>query len=515
MMVVILATATNCSEDEFFELERPPQNPWTTIEDLERAPIGAYGVLFGSRGWVQAWPNYAVIITSLGDDIAWVNDPQWGYLRNTEAGTDLSDRNMYLLYRGISAANVALDFIAENDGNPYLEASEDQIEHTLNRIIGELHFVRAFCYYMLQTTFGHAYVPGGPNSDPDIAIHTSFPTSTDEAVRPHVGTTQEVWDQILADFQKAKSLLPEKYDASLHDQSFEVRANKFAASGMLMRTHFQRGEYDAALQEADYIIDNNGGEYDLSEDPIEAFNKSGEAERGMETIWYLPYSDPSLYPPNHLSVLNATWNGQQCQWNETRMAHATINRLGWMDDPENSTSINVAARRDKRFTQLMRVRYPEEQARPDQEVDGRPEVSGITSIWPFKYYRGPLEDYTNVPMLRLAEVFLTRSIIRFMNGNLAGAAEDLNVVRRRAWNEGVGGDYEEITSGDITEDMIHDERVIEMFNEADRVNYLRGLKVDIPNGDRGAGTEPYTSDRFRIRIPESEFLYNDNIGLGG
>ncbi|MEM1326705.1 MAG: RagB/SusD family nutrient uptake outer membrane protein [Bacteroidota bacterium] len=498
-------------QDDFFELERPPQNPWTTLEDFEAAAIGAYGVLFSDREWVQAWPNYAVTMTTLGDDVTFVNDERWGYWRNTNEGSELTERNWWLLYRGIGAVNVALDYVEEHNGNPYPEADAEDISNNLDRLVGELHFLRGFCYYLLQTTYGHAYDPSGSNATPDLPIHRNFVGSASEAINPQIGTTQEVWDFILEDFNKANELLPDSYNTALHHPSFEVRANRFAALGMLARTHFQRGEYKLAKQFCSELIDQNNGNYDLMEEPIEAFNKSGYAERGREVIWYLPYSDATLFPPSHLSVLNTTWNGQKCKWNETRMSHTAIQQLGWMDNPESDTTINEVARSDKRFQQLIQVWYPKDLAGPLQEVDDRPEVENITTIWPNKYYRGPNQDFTNVPLLRLAEFYLTRSIIRLQQGDLNGAADDLNVVRERAWDETVGGEFVPVTASEITAEMIHNERLIELFNEADRVNYLRGLKMDIPLGDRGEGVDTYDSEKFIWAIPEFETLYNDGL----
>ncbi len=508
VLLLFLLLSLNACQD-FFDLDRPPQNPWQTVEDFERAPIGAYGILFADREWVQAWPNYAVVNTSMGDDVAYVNDDQWGYLRRTEEGTDLSERNWWLLYRGIGAANAALDFVKEKNGVPFPEASVTESKNSIERIVGELHFIRGFCYYLLATTFGNAYVPGGPNNGKDIPLRVSFARSAKDATAPKIGTTQELWDLILDDFKKARQMLPTDFNPALHHPSFQIRANQFAAAGMLMRTYLQRGEYALAKQECDFIIDQNNGAYNLSEDPIQAFNKSGYAERGKEVIWYLPYSDQTLYPPSHLSVLNATWNGKKCRWNETRMSSKTLNRLGWIDNPATQTEFNVSALRDKRFQQLMTVRYPKSKASPIQDTDDRPEIAEKTSVWPFKYYRGPNADYTNVPMLRLAEVYLTRAIIRFNSGDKAGAADDLNRVRSRAWDEKIGGPYIAVNAASITAEMIHDERVIEMFNEADRINYLRALKVNIPEGERGSGSDPYTSKKFVWAIPESELLYND------
>ncbi|MGB3777573.1 MAG: RagB/SusD family nutrient uptake outer membrane protein [Tunicatimonas sp.] len=539
-VVAVLLSLSNCNEERFFELDRPPQNPWTTLNDFDRAVTGAYGVLFGSRAWVQAWPNYAVPLTSLGDDVAYVNDPQWGYLRNTEQVVDLVERNSWLAYRGLAGVNEALDFVEENDGNPYLEASTSDVENQLNRMVGELHFLRGFIYFMLETTFGQAYVPGGDNATPDITLHTDFVESAEEARDPKIGTTQEVWDLIRADLEMAKELLPEKYDPAVHPAGYQVRANRFAAAALLMRTYFQRGEYDLAAQECDYIIANGG--YQLDEEPIDAFNKSGLAEVGNEVIFYLPYSDISLFPPWHLSVLNATWNGQKCVWNETRMSFSAIEQLGWMEAPgkEEDVSFTLAARRDKRFQQLMKVRYPTQWSESlrrtfagdslsvsrsddvktidqlireslgyDLASDDR--ISNITTIWPWKYFRGPGEDYTNLPLIRLPEVYLTRAIIRFNAGDPAGAAADLNVVRKRAWDTAVDPAYWDLTAAEVTAEVIHRERLAELFNEADRLNYLRGLKVPIPQGDRGDGSDPYTSEKFIWAIPSGEWQYNNSL----
>jgi starch-binding outer membrane protein, SusD/RagB family len=506
LLTLLLLNLTACKD--YFELDRPPQNPWSTLEEFERAPIGAYASIFSGHIWNIPWVNHAVVKNSMGDDVNWVSNGEWGYWRKTTEFNIYTDKNILLLYRTVAATNDALTFVADNDGNPYPAESPDQIEHNLNRIIGELHFVRGYAYYLLQTTFGEAYVPGGANADIRIPMPTKYPKSLEEAKNPKMGSTQEVFDLILSDFQRAKDLLPEKYLDGLHHPSYQIRATKFAAAAMLMRPYLQRGELDKAQAECDFIIDQNNGEFDLTEDPIEAFNKS-TAERGREVIFYAPYYDITSPTPNHMSVLNNTWDGKKCNWNETRMSNTTLLQLGWMTDPHSDTTILLPARRDKRFQQLMAVRYPVNMARPEQLTDERNEIKHFTTVWPYKCYRGPLGMNTNIPLIRLAEVYLTRSITRFRANDRAGAAADLNVVRQRAWDTAVGGPYVPITLGTITENMIHDERLIELFNEGDRVDYLRGLKMDIPRGDRGAGSDPYTHKDFVWDMPVRETLYNE------
>ncbi len=509
---VLILAATGCEED-FFEIKRPPQLPWGSVEEFEQAPIGVYAGLFSGNAWNMAWVNDRIVKSSMGDDVGFVENPEWGYLRNTREYNKYTEKNFPLLYGVISAANNALDFVEQRQGNPFPNESAEELENNLKRITGELHFARGYAYYLLATTFGRAYVPGDPNSNPDLPLHTTFINSVASARNPKIGTTQEVYDLILDDFRKAKELLPPAYLPGTHHPSYEIRANRFAAAAMLVRTHFQRGEYDQARADCDFILDQNNGAYDLSEDPIEAFNKSTKA-RGREVILYAPFFDPSLPPPNHLSVINQTWNGSPTSWVETYMSLKTVKRLGWMNDPQNDTTITAAARRDKRFTQLMAVRYPQNKPRPRFTSETRPGVKNLTTLWNNKYYRGPSGLQTNVPLIRLAEIYLTRAILRLKSGDRNGAAADLNTVRERAWDAAAGGDYVPVTAAEVTEQIIHDERLVELFNEGDRLDYLRGLKTDIPKGDRGEGTEPYTSESFVWAIPTLELNFNDALKGG-
>ena len=79
---------------------------------------------------------------------------------------------------------------------------------------------------------------------------------------------------------------------------------------------------------------------------------------------------------------------------------------------------------------------------------------------------------------RLSEAYLFRAEVRHLLGNNVGAAEDLNVIRRRAaWKDGdVKGTITysnteaemEITAADVDVDFILDERLRELFGEGQR-----------------------------------------------
>jgi hypothetical protein len=86
--------------------------------------------------------------------------------------------------------------------------------------------------------------------------------------------------------------------------------------------------------------------------------------------------------------------------------------------------------------------------------------------WPFsRKHEGSIPDdvasdfnYDDYITLRLAETYLIKAEAQFKLNNPTGAAETINIIRRRS-------NASEISAGDITIDFILDERSRELFNE--------------------------------------------------
>ena len=74
------------------------------------------------------------------------------------------------------------------------------------------------------------------------------------------------------------------------------------------------------------------------------------------------------------------------------------------------------------------------------------------------------------PMMRYAEVFLLRAEARFRQGNTSGAAEDINVLRDRAFKDYrlISPEAGKVTASQINIDFILDERIREMVGEENR-----------------------------------------------
>ena len=114
--------------------------------------------------------------------------------------------------------------------------------------------------------------------------------------------------------------------------------------------------------------------------------------------------------------------------------------------------------------------------------------------------------------MRLPEVYLLRAEAKMNAGDLAGAATDINAVRTRARATPVG-------AGDVTIDLILDERARELYMEEFRLNTLMrlGKMVEYLTNYNGHVKERgYVPDAKvnKMPIPNSVIQANTGAKLG-
>lgn len=523
LALLVFLPISACDEDEFFELEFPVQDPWLNPTEFEQAAIGVYFAMTGNGGNGSLFGNRRIPSVAVSDEGTFIfeaggaADVQSMYERDSEIELGLMLNIFRASYFIIGTSNAGLELFEGTD-NPYPNFP-DQLDN-ITRIRGELHFGRAFAYWSLAKSYAPPYDPNGANADRLLPKRLRLPDNIDEANNSELFETGELYEQVVDDLLKAKQYLPLEFDATVHHPSYEQgRATRFAAAALLARVYFQMGRFSEAEAELNFVIDENEGRFTLDEEPIEAWNKITTVDRGNETIWFYQGADGDGLSNNgwkdirRLEYLDFNRRQDDSEESNSNVRTLPVSRsfltsVGWIDanGEETQTALN-----DLRYVQLFRRVPGGTDPRFDDINTGNLDGTG-TLVWPDKYYQGSNRDQTSLPVLRLAEAHITRAIIRFNSGNLQGAADDLNAVRSRAWNEAVAGEpYTPVTAGEITANMIHDERMIEMAFEGDRTHYLQALQVDIPNGDRGAGSISWNDSGLWFPIPEREKEVNNAL----
>lgn len=529
----LLFTIQSCDNDSFFELERPNQYPWQNISELELAVRQPYLLLMGN-----AWgsPVGALGLRGFAEsDISQYLNGITGasyyyeYYNRLWATTVLNnDRELEsafsYLYQISTATNAPLQLIKDKEaaGKDVFENMTETDRTTLKRYKGELLFMRAVGYWYLARTWAPPYNPSGTNDGKYFVLARTYINGADEIKNASLATVAEVYNSIVQDLKDAIDVLPTSYVSN--EKSPRSRVNKYAAQAMLARVYFYMGQYAQAKAQIDDVI--KSGIYNLNDDPIQAFNRIAGEGQSNEIIWEIALDINSTKfdrNPTIFSKCNYNTNGggrgqywNHCSWAAFTMSYSTLMKIGWMN---SDLSVGPTATNDKRYTQTF-IRLEGYKKNPYNATSNpveyynwlntyeqRYDALTYPMVWQDKHFRAPTSGRrSNRPMLRLAEMYLTRASILLLNGDKTSAAADLNVVRKRAG-------LSDISSATITETDIENERIKELAGEhADRLLYLIAMRKPIGIGDRDATKfspiqPPYST--YYWQVPEVEKQNNN------
>ena len=500
ILFVTILSGWSCND--YFELERPVQYPWQNASELELAvregylqlsnsswesPLGALTLIHFGQSDIAQFLTEAI----QGDSYAF----QYYNREYTTAPTDKEVEWCFkYLYYIITSDNAALQLLedAEADKKDPFDGMVEADREFVKRLRGELYFTRAVAYWFLARIYAPPFDPNGSNESRHFVLRTNHVNNVEDLKNPQLGSVAEVWKLIQDDLEKAKDLLPESYVTT--EIQPKGRANKFAASAMLCRVYFITGQHKEAKDECDYILGSDM--YNLSEEPIVAFNRVGGAD-AKEVIWEIAYTTTTSRFDRVPGIFGKNWYNSAINYSQYTMSYSALKTIGWMADGLNGDfTENPQALNDKRYTQFYQ-RYEPGRGGPNNDPGGLFSVKN-PHIWINKYFRSEPSNgrYTNRPMIRLAEIYLTRAILRFNGGDEEGAAKDVNEVRKRAG-------LSDIPYASLTAEDIHNERIIELAGEhGDRISYLIGLRLPLGIGDRDPS-------RFSpVIAPYSEYYWN-------
>ncbi|QWX82783.1 RagB/SusD family nutrient uptake outer membrane protein [Cellulophaga sp. HaHaR_3_176] len=311
-----------------------------------------------------------------------------------------------------------------------------------NRIEGEAKFLRALNYLDLVKSFGMPYVAGQVNSQLGVPLRLNgiIDYTLDTAIARN--TVEEVYTQIIADATDAYNLLP--------DTSDEFYADKYAAQALLSRTYFQQGNYEAARDAADDVIENSG--HSLTSNFASAFNNDNNSSEDI-----FAFQVTSQTGAHDLTVHYAS------EADGGRGGDITIEDgyLALFDDAND-------------------------------------ERANFTYINPINNRRLTLKytnQFANISIFRIAEMHLIRLESNFKSGTSIGLdpLTEINILRARS-------SAQPLTSP-LTLDLIFNERQLELAFEGFILN-------DVKRTQQSVGSIAWDDDSLILPIPQSEMDTN-------
>lgn len=373
-------------------------------------------------------------------------------------GTYTSDREV--ARRNVTAANTALPGIwgAAYQGidraNNVLAAlpglqSEFDDADEYAQLKGEAHFVRALNYFTLVNYFG------------GVPLVTTPIDAVPDDVRQAKNTQAEIFAFIEAELAQARAGLPELGSDAAGRASYE------AATALLARAHAYQKEWQPAYNLANEIIES----HTFSLEP--QYENAFEKEQTDEAIFEIPFT---VTDPGSL----AFWFFPGSQGGRYGIA-PSANLVNSFEDDD--ARIDVAIRAD---------------ASGDDFGAKYTDISTTAD---------------DIPVLRLAEMYLIRAEAAARLGDLAQALEDVNVLRERAGLEG----YDE-TTADLDEDgtmtaaevleIVLAERRHELFYEGHYFFDLKRFADVVPAAQARLTTLGITANKLLFPIPQREIDAN-------
>lgn len=501
ILTIGLALVLSSSCKDYFNLERENQSPWQSASELEMAARAPYLYYVGAawqnpigmlplRGFAES--DISQYTGKTGDSYYYAYDARSWKTLILENAKELEGGFEYLYYMS-TACNAPLKMLreAEEAGrDPFLDMT-DADRALVKRIKGELLFMRAFTYWNLARTWAPPYDINGTNSTKHFVVYKDYVTEADKLKDAKLATVEEVYDAIVKDLKDAIAILPEEYYSG--DNNNRMRVNKYCAEALLARVYFYMGKFSDAKPLIDDVIDQKSL-YDLDNEPIDSFNKQSGWGTSKEVIWEIVYNAYSERYDRNPGIMNyCAYNGhatKQSTYCAFVMSYHAMEQVGWMTPTTHE--VTELAKSDKRYQKLYKYSNTE-------KYNNKP------YIFLFKYFRASDTDNNvsrraNRPMIRLADLYLMRAEINWLNKDYTAATDDVNAVRVRAGLSPLS--TLDGTAGVTGEQAIENERIIECGGEnADRIFWLIALHKDIPIGDRDPS-------KFQpIKYPYSDYYY--------
>jgi len=484
---------------------------YSKARDEHRSPVRTSMFMLGTDNKVPNWTSGGGFV-QIGSQWGALNHPSDSYITTV----------FEWLYEVINAANTIINH-AENKSDIDWSGGGFTPEENKNRIIGEAKAIRAWAYRHL--TFGWGDVP------------LSLKESTGGTIRTDWERTPvaEVRQQMLLDLQFAEQHVPVRPEMA-------GQLTKGAIQHYLAELHLVLNEPDKALELADRAI--NTPEYELiterfgvkSDQPGVPFadmfydGNTNYEEGNTESLWVFQYAYETTGGGN-APRRRGNHMGRFMDWvvDGIKPLQITYERGGRGKGYSAPTKwfMDSYEEQDHRFSNyILRTFFilKDAEGNAPQPADNLPpgfaygdtlfldwseDLTALTNRrtnWPYsRKIEGTFpnnvthnNDYDDRIYLRLADTYLLKAEAQYLLGDLGGAAETINIIRRRS-------NASEITASDVDLDFILDERSRELFlEEHRRWTLLRtGKWLERTRKYNNFGGENITERDLLFPIPQS------------
>lgn len=422
-------------------------NALTTSNDV-------LGALIGSYDGVQSVNVY-------GGAFQYIPDLLGDNAEIRFAGTFAAQREIF--NKTISTNNTQVvatwnaSYNAINRANNVLANLSKVVEGSRNRVEGEARCLRAMVYFELVRLYAKAWGDGDNATNPGVPLVLTptkivDPTPADiAALAISRNSVAQVYAQVIDDLTKAEALLPANNN---------YYANKGLAAGMLSRVYLMQLDYAKARDAANRVIASDL--YPLMGDWTSLFNN-------------FLNTGSSQNPPEYMFMVRVTEQDGGSDLN-------TFYGLTLGDVP------NTAGRNDIVVLNKHLQLYERGDVRGTFFIQ---EGRGISTL---KF----VDRYGNVPVMRLAEMILTRAEGNFRLKTAVGDTpeNDINLIRERVGLPPLAT---------LTLDAILKERKLELAFEGHLLHDLKRTRRAISN------TLPWNSPKLILPIPQRERDANPSL----
>ncbi|WP_373520223.1 RagB/SusD family nutrient uptake outer membrane protein [Aquiflexum sp.] len=340
-------------------------------------------------------------------------------------------------------------YSAINIANNVLSALDVVNEGDRDRVRGEALFLRGSMYFELIKLYGLPFVAGNPATNLGVPLVLAPTREINDDSFVSRNTVEEIYTQILSDLTQAESLLP---------PSNSFLANSYVTAGQLSRVYLQMERFGDARDAANRAITIATGEGKmLIPDYMSAFNNESNTVEDLYAI-QVNTQDPAnnMFLFYSLPEFGARGGDVAILAN-----HLNQYELG-----------------DRRLTQFF---------------TGAGELR--TAKW--------RDQFRNVKVIRLAEMYLTRAEANFRESTAIGDTplNDINRIRARV-------NLPAKTTLTLAE--ILQERKVELAHEGHIIHDVKRTRGSI-NDNTGSDVFPFDSPRMVFPIPQREMDANPNL----